>query len=67
MKELLLTAYSLLGDGQGSEWFNNPEYTRAVREMIAYRLPDTSPVDLGSDWAEPFVLGVIYGAGYFSK
>lgn len=34
-KIILRTAYNLLGDGQGNEWEGNPEYTRAVFEMVA--------------------------------
>lgn len=36
--ELLTNAYGLLGDGQGSEWDENNEYTRGVFELIANQL-----------------------------
>lgn len=41
---VMRTAYSLLGDGQGGEWFINGEYTRAIAEMVR-RLLDLTEVD----------------------
>lgn len=32
--QMLRTAYDLLGDGQGDEWSENQEYTRAMLEII---------------------------------
>lgn len=41
--EIMRAAYSLLGAGDGSEWDENPEYTRAICELVA----DTCGVDKG--------------------
>ena len=54
------TAYSLLGDGQGNEWQDNVEYTRAVCEM-AFSLSGMTAADIdpGSSGFIPFMLGHI--------
>jgi hypothetical protein len=31
---LFTTAFNLLGDGEGGEWDNNPEYSRAIFELV---------------------------------
>lgn len=60
---LLNIAYGMLGDGQGGEWHNNPEYTRGVADFIveAVGLPDQI-IDPGGEGRLPFVLGMIHTA-----
>lgn len=61
--EVLRVAYGLLGDGQGAEWLENSEYTRAVVEFIGDLIGVPSDaVDIGGDDLTPFVLGMIHGA-----
>lgn len=38
---LLQAAYSLVGDGEGGMWDHNPEYSRAIFELVS----DTTGVD----------------------
>lgn len=59
---ILLAAYDLLGDGQGDEWDVNPEYTRAIIELVADTVGLPEHIDQGSTQREPFVLGMIYAA-----
>lgn len=33
--KLLSNAYGLLGDGAGDEWDGNPEYKRAILELLS--------------------------------
>lgn len=60
---ILTTAYGLLGDGQGQEWDLNPEYTRAITELVSdlvgVALDPTGMFDRGGDGWRPFVLEAI--------
>lgn len=60
---LLNIGYTLLGDGRGNEWYDNPEYTRGVTDFIveAVGLPETI-IDPGGEGRLPFVLGMIHTA-----
>lgn len=62
MSMMLRTAYSLLGDGNGNEWDENEEYTRAITELVRDTLGLPEFIDAGSDEARAFVLGMIYGS-----
>jgi len=60
---VLRTAYNMLGDGQGGEWHENTEYTRAVIEFVMETVGlDPEIVDPGSPDRDAFVLGMIYAA-----
>lgn len=61
-KDILLTAYGLLGDGNGDEWGDNPEYTRAICELVADTTGCSAEVDRGGDDFIPFTLDQIKGA-----
>jgi len=64
---ILVAAYDLLGDGQGAEWGVNPEYTRAVIELVAETVGLSEEIDQGSTQREPFVLGMIYAANLLRR
>ena len=64
---ILVAAYDLLGDGQGAEWDVNPEYTRAVIELVADTVGLPEEIDPGSTRREPFVLGMIYAANLLRR
>ena len=60
---ILLTAHDSLGDGQGAEWYDNPEYTRAVIEFVSNTVAVPEDIlDKGGDDRDPFILGMIYAA-----
>jgi hypothetical protein len=53
---ILTAAYNLLGDGSGEEWDDNPEYKRAIVELVSDLLgvPEEG---------RPELLDLIYRAG----
>jgi hypothetical protein len=60
---ILRTANDMLGDGQGKEWGDNPEYTRAVIEFVSELIPVPAEIlDKGGDDRNPFILGMIFAA-----
>jgi len=65
--QVLTAAYDVLGDGQGSEWHDNTEYTRGVADLIieVVGLPEQI-VDPGGEGRLPFVLGMIHTAHLLS-
>lgn len=65
---ILLAAYGLLGDGGGREWGDNPEYTRAICELIGdtVGVPEEL-VDRGTETFEPFIFGMLYAAHILNK
>lgn len=41
LSTVVRSAYSLLGDGAGNEWDSNPEYSRAIAELVREVFPST--------------------------